>query len=65
MIQALCGRYGLPIADISHMMSAVPARLLGKSETHGKIERGLCADLIILDKNYRTNAVYVNGVKIK
>ena len=57
MVNALCGRYGLPIETVSHMMSAVPARLLGLNK-RGKIEKGFDAELVLLDANYKTSKVF-------
>lgn len=56
MVQALCGKYGLPLCEVSYMMSAVPARLLGLSDT-GMIKRGYKAELILLDHNFKTKRV--------
>ena len=56
MVRALCGRYGIPIETVSHMMSAVPARLLSLDK-RGKIENGFDAELVILDENYKTQRV--------
>ena len=63
MVQALVGRYGLPLPTISHMMSAVPAKLLGLAK-RGKIARGYDAELTLLDENYRTTAVFSRGEKV-
>ena len=62
MVQALCGRYGLPLPTISHMMSAVPARLLGINN-RGKLEAGFEAELVLLDKNYKTVKVFSKGTR--
>jgi len=61
MVQALCGRYGLPLPMISRMMSAVPARLLGIADRRGTIAEGLAAELVVLDPQYRTQAVFSCG----
>ena len=57
MAAALCGRYGLPVETVSHMMSAVPARLLGL-DRRGKIEKGFDAELVLLDKSFKTVKVF-------
>lgn len=62
MVQALCGRYGLPIETISHMMSTVPARLLGL-DNRGKIENGFDAELVLLDKDYKTLKVFSEATR--
>ena len=62
MVAALCGRYGIPLETVSHMMSAVPARLLSLNK-RGKIEKGFDAELILLDKNYKTQKVFSNTTR--
>ena len=53
MTAALCGRYNLPLETVSHMLSAVPAKMLGL-KNRGEIKKGYDAELVILDKNYKT-----------
>ncbi len=58
MVQAFVGRYGIPLETVSHMMSAVPARLLGLENKRGKIEKGFDAELVLLDEAYKTVRVF-------
>ncbi|MBO5903869.1 MAG: amidohydrolase family protein [Clostridia bacterium] len=62
IVAALCGRYGLPIETVSHMMSAVPARLMGLN-SRGKIEKGFDAELVLLDKSFKTVKVFSEVLK--
>ena len=62
IMAALCGRYGLPVETVSHMMSAVPARLLGLNN-RGKIEKGFDAELVLLDKSFKTVKVFSEALK--
>lgn len=62
MVQALCGNYGLSICDVSYMMSAVPARLLGLSD-RGFIRRGSKAELVLLDRNFKTKKVFSDSAR--
>ncbi|MBE5782790.1 MAG: hypothetical protein E7329_05660 [Clostridiales bacterium] len=65
MVQALCGpRYQLPLPEIAHMMSAVPARLLGLEQKRGQIKEGMDAEITVLDEHYRTQAVFSQGKKV-
>ncbi len=64
MIQALCGRYGLPLAIISRLMSETPARILGLQGERGRIANGLSADITLLDLEYRTKSVFLGGEKV-
>ena len=57
MVEALVGRYGLPLATVSHMMSASPARLLGLNK-RGKIQRDFDAELVLLDESFKTVKVF-------
>lgn len=57
MVAALCGRYKIPLETVSHMLSAVPARLLSL-EKRGKIENGFDAELVLLDENYKTQELF-------
>lgn len=62
MVQALCGRYGLPVETVSHMMSTVPAKLLGLDK-RGKIAKGFDSELVLLDNNYKTVKVFSKATR--
>ena len=47
------------------MASLVPAKSVGIDDVCGKIEIGRDADLVVLDKNYDLEAVYLDGRKVK
>ena len=65
MVQALCGpRYQLPLPEIVHMMSAVPARILGLQKKRGQLQEGMDAEITVLDGHYRTQAVFSQGRKV-
>ena len=51
---------GLPIWEISKMMSATPARVMGYTD-RGSIKTGLRADLVLLNANYTVQKVFLNG----
>lgn len=61
MVRALVKDYGLPLPTVSEMMSLTPAKLLGISDEHGKLEDGYSADITVLDEDLRTRSVYVSG----
>lgn len=65
MAGVLCGRYGIDICTVSGMMSRVPARLLYGDGKYGEIANGFAADLAVLDKNYKTRAVYLDGKRVR
>ena len=53
---------GLPITEVSKMLSATPARLLGLSK--GKVASGLDADVVVLDVDLSVFAVFAGGEKV-
>lgn len=53
----------LNLAEISELMSASPAKLLGIQDKKGVIQEGLDADFVILNDNLEVTDTYVRGVK--
>ena len=51
---------GVSLPEISRMISATPARVMGYSD-RGRIEVGLRADLVIMDKDFNINKIYLKG----
>jgi len=54
---------GVPLRDAVSMASATPARVLGLGDL-GRIEAGAAADLVLLDRGLRVQAVYAGGRRI-
>ena len=52
-------RFGIPLKDAVYAASTAPAKAIGLNA--GKIEVGLPADLVVLDKDLNLLAVFVNG----
>lgn len=50
---------GLPLTDVSKMLSATPARLLQLPK--GKLAEGLDADAVVLDEDFTVTAVFAGG----
>ncbi len=63
MVESLCQNYGLDLVTVSRMMSATPAALLGLTG-RGQLRAGYHADIVLLGKNYRTNAVFIDGKRV-
>lgn len=63
MVESLCQNYGLDLVIVSRMMSAAPAALLGLTG-RGQLRTGYHADIILLGKDYRTNAVFIDGKRV-
>lgn len=53
---------GFSDSEVSKMVSANPAKLLGIDKTHGAIEINKRADLVVFDKNGNLNSVLIGGV---
>ena len=51
---------GFPVVDVSHMMSAVPARIMGYTD-RGVIAEGKRADLVVMDAQLETTHVFMEG----
>ena len=54
---------GLPIKDVSKMMSLNPAKLMNIENKKGSIEKGKDADFVVLDDVFNVTGVYVRAVK--
>ncbi|MBP3381802.1 MAG: amidohydrolase family protein, partial [Clostridia bacterium] len=53
---------GLPIEDVSKMLSATPARLLGLPK--GKLADGWDADIVVLNDDLMVHAVFAGGKRV-
>ena len=56
-------RIGLDVADAAHRLSTYPAEFLGLTD-RGRIAPGCWADLVVMDRELRLVAVYVEGERI-
>lgn len=54
---------GVPLPEASRMLSDTPARSLNLTD-RGRLEVGLRADLVVLDRDLTVKAVYVGGQEI-
>ena len=54
---------GLPIEDVSKMMSLNQAKLMKIDRKKGSIEKGKDADFVVLDDGFNVAGVYVRAVK--
>lgn len=55
---------GIPLWEVSRMVSENPARALGLFDTTGSLTVGKCADLFLADKELAIQAVFVDGEKV-
>ena len=54
-------RYGLPLCEVSRMLSLTPARLCGVEERKGSLECGKDADVVVLTPDFQVENVFVRG----
>ena len=64
LVRVMVKEAGLSVPDAVHMITRVPARILGLRET-GAIEPGFAADLVIFDDDIRIQKVFVGGEEIR
>ena len=56
--------FGLPLTDAVYAASTAPALAVGLTDT-GALQVGKCADLLVLDRDLKLDAVFVNGERQK
>ena len=54
-------RYGIPLEEVSRMLSLTPARLMGVDHRMGSLEVGKDADVVIMDESFQVEAVFTTG----
>ena len=54
--------YGIPLNEVSRMLSLTPARLSGVEHCKGSLEVGKDADIVIMDKGFYVQKVFVQGI---
>ena len=54
-------RYGIPVCEVSRMLSLVPARLCGCAHRKGSLERGKDADIVVMSADGYVRDVYIGG----
>ncbi len=53
--------FGLPLEAAITAATLTPARVIGLQEQLGSLERGKCADFVLLDERLQVKAVYIDG----
>ena len=58
-------RYGIPLPEVSRMLSLTPARLSGVAGRKGSLARGKDADVVIMNTDFSVSRVFVRGRMLK
>lgn len=53
--------YGIPLWQVSRMLSMTPARLCGVQDRKGSLEKGKDADIVVMNEELMIDRVYVRG----
>lgn len=60
LLRVLVNECGFTLSEASTMLSATPARLFGLNK--GKIEVGLDSDIIVLNKNFEVQQIFIGSI---
>ena len=55
---------GVPLPEVVRMATLTPARILGVDASHGSLDVGKAADLVVLDAGLNVKRVYVGGRRV-
>lgn len=56
---------GIPLGDALRMASETPARIMGVADHKGQLQKGMDADVVMLDKDLNVKAVWQKGKMIR
>ena len=54
-------QYGIPLPEVSRMLSLTPARLCGVSDRKGSLEKEKDGDVVVLSGDFQVQQVYARG----
>lgn len=57
--------YGIPLPEVSRMLSLTPARLCGVADRKGSLEKGKDADIVIMTPELQVSRVFVRGTEVQ
>ena len=60
LLRVLVNECGFTLSEASTMLSATPARLFGLNK--GRLEVGLDSDIVVLDKNFEVQKIFIGNV---
>lgn len=64
-LKVLCLDYGISLTDASVMLSGTPARLSRLGDTKGRIQNGMDADMVLVNREMAVTGVILNGKAVK
>lgn len=64
-LKVLCLDYGISLTDASVMLSGTPARLSRLGSTKGRIQNGMDADMVLVNREMAVMCVISNGKVVK
>lgn len=64
-LKVLCLDYGISLTDASVMLSGTPARLSRLGNTKGRIQNGMDADMVLVNREMAVMCVISNGKVVK
>lgn len=64
-LKVLCLDYGISLTDASVMLSGTPARLSRLGDTKGRIQNGMDADMVLVNREMAVTGVISNGKAVK
>lgn len=56
---------GIPIEQVSRMMSLTPAKIAGAESRKGSLEQGKDADIVIMDQEMKIKTVFARGNRVE
>jgi N-acetylglucosamine-6-phosphate deacetylase len=65
MIRTMLRDTGRPLWEIIRMASLTPARICGWDQELGSLTPGKRADVVVLDREFQVNQVYIGGQELK
>ena len=61
LIRTMVQKADIPLADAARMVSETPARIMGVYDRKGSLQKGKDADIIVMDEDLKTRAVWAMG----
>lgn len=64
MIRTFAQLTGRPLWEVIRMASLTPARIAGRDKELGSLEQGKQADVVVLDRDWNVQRVFIDGVEL-